>query len=161
MLIVSVGVASVLGGGAAVVSGARQALEPCGGTPTLRLVDSEPVKLKGAGFCAGERVRVRARAGDSSRSRRLRAGDGGGFRVRFGALDHDPCAGSLTASAWSGGDLRASLKHAQKLCPVPMQPPADPSGPSGSGQDKCGGAGAAPIEEAAGKPRAQPYCPPS
>lgn len=78
--------------------------------------------LKGVGFCAGERVRVRARAGDSSRSRRQRAGDGGGFRVRFGTLEHDPCTGALSASAWSSGDLRASLKRPRKQCPIPLPP---------------------------------------
>jgi hypothetical protein len=115
MLVVSVGVASVLGGGVAAAGGEAG----CDGSPRLRLAGAQPVKLAGSGFCAGERLRVRARAGESSRTRRVRADDSGAFRVRFGQLRFDPCTSDFRAFARGSGELRASLKHAQKLCPVP------------------------------------------
>ena len=119
MLLVSVGAASVLGGGVAVAGGETG----CDGSPRLQLAGAQPVKLAGSGFCAGERLRVRARAGESTRVRRVRAGESGGFRVRLGQLHYDPCSSEFRASARSAGELRASLKRPQKLCPVPMQPP--------------------------------------
>jgi hypothetical protein len=116
-LLVSAGVASMLAGaGLAAAAGAGSA-SSCPRSASLRLVDGDPVRIAGAGFCAGERVRVRARAGGIKRVRRVHADDSGEFRVRFGLLDYDPCNTPLIASAWSGGELRASLKHAQKLCP--------------------------------------------
>ena len=103
-LLVSAAVASMLAGaGLAAAAGAGSA-SSCLRSASLRLVDGDPVRIAGTGFCAGERVRVRA-------------DDGGEFRVRFAALTQDPCNTPVIASAWSGGDLRASLKHAQKLCP--------------------------------------------
>jgi len=118
-LLVGVGVASVLAAGATAAGGSDRA---CSGTPGLRLVDSRPVKLEGSGFCARERLRVRAHAGDSTRSRRVRADAAGRFRVRFRALHHDRCADSLTAFAMHSGDVRASLKRPRKQCPVPLPP---------------------------------------
>ena len=116
-LLVSAAVASMLAGaGLAAAAGAGSA-SSCLRSASLRLVDGDPVRIAGTGFCAGERVRVRARTGGVHRVRRVRADDGGEFRVRFAALTHDPCNTPVIASAWSGGDLRASLKHAQKLCP--------------------------------------------
>jgi hypothetical protein len=116
-LLVSAGVASMLAGTGLAIAADAGSAAPCPRSASLRLVDGDPVRIAGAGFCAGERVRVRARAGGVKRVRRLRADDRGEFRVRFGALDHDPCSTPVFASAWSGGELRASLKHAQKLCP--------------------------------------------
>jgi hypothetical protein len=114
-LLVSVGVVSLLAG--AGLGHAAGSATACPRSESLRLVDGDPVRIAGAGFCAGERVRVRARAGGLKRVRRVRADDEGEFRVRFAALAYDPCNTAVIASAWSGGELRASLKHAQKLCP--------------------------------------------
>ena len=162
-LLVSVGVASVLGGGVAGAGLAAGGNAPCVGSPRLELAGSEPVKLAGSGFCARERLRVRARAGEGTRVRHVRAGEAGGFRVRFGQLHYDPCSSEFRASARSSGELRASLKRPQKLCPVPMQPaggtpPAEPSGPSGPAPDRCSGPG---ITDPSGKSGAQPLCPPA
>jgi hypothetical protein len=154
-LLVSVCAASVLAGGAV---GSAESSAPCGTTPSLRLIDSEPVKLEGEGFCAGERVRVRARAGDDGASRRVRAGDDGRFRARFAALDYEPCASSLNASAWSSGELRAALKRARKLCPVPAPAPEPAEAPRqlAPPPDKCGAADAT-----GGKPGPRQQCPPA
>jgi hypothetical protein len=162
-LLVSVGVASALGGGVAAAGLAAGADASCVGSPRLELAGSDPLKLAGSGFCARERLRVRVRAGESRRVRRVRADESGSFRVRFGQVHYDPCSSTLRASARSAGDLRASLKRPQTLCPVPMQPPggtppAEPSGPSGPAPDRCSGPG---ITHASGKSGAQPLCPPA
>jgi hypothetical protein len=118
-LLVCMGAASVLGVGVAAAGGAAGGAAACDGTPRLALAGAHPVKLVGSGFCAGERLRVRARAGEARRTRRVRADDSGAFRLRFGQLRFDPCTSDFRAFAHNSGDLRASLKHAQKLCPVP------------------------------------------
>ena len=162
-LLVSVGVSLVLAGGVAAAGVAAGGNTSCVGSPRLELAGSDPVKLAGSGFCARERLRLRARAGESTRVRRVRANESGGFRVRFGRLQYDPCSSELRASARSSGDLRASLKRPQTLCPVPMPPPggtprAEPSGPSGPAHERCSGPG---ITHASGKSGAQPLCPPA
>lgn len=167
-LLLSLGLASVVAAGvAAAGSGAAEDRSaPCGPTPSLRLVDSDPVTFKGSGFCARERLRVRARAADTRRSKRLRASGRGRFRVRFAGIAYDPCSGSLSASARRSGDLRASFKRAQKQCPAPLQPagPPDVGGdpaPYGSGppHDRCTGTEVTASAGAVPKPGPGPQCP--
>jgi hypothetical protein len=121
-VLASAAAAAVLVGGMAVSGAAGESSAPCAGTPELRLVDSDPVTLAGLRFCAGEKVRVRARTGAVLRARRRQADDGGGFQVSFPRLEYDPCTSALWASARSDGELRASFKRPRKQCPVPLPP---------------------------------------
>lgn len=118
----SVAVAAVLVGGIAVSGAAGESSAPCAGAAELRLVDSDPVTLTGSRFCAGEKVRVRARTGAVKRARRRQADDGGSFTVQFPGIDYDPCTSALWASARSDGELRARFKRPRKMCPVPLAP---------------------------------------
>jgi hypothetical protein len=108
-------------------------------TPALRLLDSSPVRFAGRGFAPGERVRVRASAAGSSRTRRVSAGARGRFRVTFRHLSHDRCSGLLIARAIGSEGRRASYKRPQPQCPPPLEPapprPPDEGAPSGSGDD--------------------------
>jgi hypothetical protein len=121
-VLASVAVASVLVGGIAVSGAVGESSAPCAGTPELLLVDSDPVTLAGSRFCAGEKLRIRARTGAMKRARRRQADDGGSFSVQFPRLDYDPCTSALWASARSGGEQRARLKRPRKMCPVPLAP---------------------------------------
>jgi len=102
------------------------------------------VTFAGSGFCAGERVRVRARAGAERRSRRVRAGEDGRFRVRFRHLPYDPCSSDLRASARGPDGLRASYKRPQRMCPMPLRDEETPP--------ECRGA------DLEGAPPAPPRC---
>ncbi len=95
--------------------------------PRLRVVDASPVRLAGSGFAPGERVRVRARAGLTRRTRHVRAGSNGRFRVRFAHLAQDPCSESLRATATGSDGHRATVRRAPRLCPPAMDPPASPA----------------------------------
>ena len=91
--------------------------------PSLRMAGTSPVRLAGAGFSAGERVRVRAWAGGERRSRRVRANSRGRFRVSFAGMALDPCAEVLSATATGSRGHHATLKELPKrLCPPPLQP---------------------------------------
>ena len=92
--------------------------------PRLRMVGASPLRLAGSGFSAGERVRVRARAGLAKRTRHVRADSHGRFRVRFAHLAQDPCSTSLRATATGSGGHRASLERARRLCPPALDPPS-------------------------------------
>jgi hypothetical protein len=52
-------------------------------TPKLRAVDLDPLTLNGSGFRANERVRLLVAAPPVVKSRLIRAGAGGRFRVAF------------------------------------------------------------------------------
>ena len=67
--------------------------------PRLRPVGISPVRLAGEGFSPGERVRVRARVGGRKRTKHVRAGAHGRFRVRFAELERNPCTQTLRAPA--------------------------------------------------------------
>jgi hypothetical protein len=91
--------------------------------PSLRMLDASPVRLAGAGFSPGERVRVRASAGGERRSRRVHANSRGRFRVSFAGMALDPCAEVLSATATGSKGHRASLKQMpQRLCPPALRP---------------------------------------
>ncbi len=91
--------------------------------PRLRLLDRSPVRVAGSGFAPGELVRVRARAGEARRSRRVQANSRGRFRASFPALSQDPCNQSLSVTATGSAGHRASLKRQQRLCPPALVPP--------------------------------------
>ena len=62
------------------------------GRPVLRIVDADPLVARAAGFEARERVTVSATSRRGVIVRRVRAGSGGGFTVRFPTA-FDFCAG--------------------------------------------------------------------
>ena len=122
-LLLGLGAASLL----AATALTAHAQDPASCPASLRLVDSSPVTFAGSGFCAGERMRVRARAGDERRSRRVRANENGSFRVRFRHLPYDPCSSDLSASAGGPGGVRASYKRPQRMCPMPLRDDETPA----------------------------------
>lgn len=85
------------------------------GRATLRLVDTAPLKLRGRGFLARERVRITVSA-QGRTTRRVIAGANGSFVVAFSDFVLDRCHG-LTVVAVGAGGSRASLKLPQPQCP--------------------------------------------
>ena len=88
---------------------------------TLRLLDSSPVKVRGVGFRANERVRVKASLEAQARSKVVYASRTGTFTATFTALTApDPCTVEVIAIRSSGG--RVFLKLAERMCPPPLAP---------------------------------------
>src|SRR5207244_5887671 len=85
---------------------------------TLRLADSGPVVLRGAGFAAGEHVRVSVVTGAEHAAKRLTARPTGRFTVRFASLDANACA-AFGARAIGDKGSRAIYKRAPGMCPAP------------------------------------------
>ena len=85
--------------------------------PRLRLLDADPVAIRGTGFKAHERVRVTVYAGELA-AKRVVAGSRGRFVVRFPALDPNACSG-FWASAVGNQGSRASFKRSPGMCPAP------------------------------------------
>jgi hypothetical protein len=86
-------------------------------SPTLRLVDRQPLVVRGAGFRPNERVSVTVSADEESATRRLRASARGVFSASFARMALHPCDG-LFASAVGASGNRATLKlKAQPQCP--------------------------------------------
>lgn len=84
-------------------------------SPTLRIVDRQPLVLRGIGFRPSERVRVTVSVDGDSAARRLRASARGVFSASFARMTLHPCDG-LFASAVGDSGSRAKLK-AQPQCP--------------------------------------------
>jgi hypothetical protein len=81
----------------------------------LRLLDTEPVMLRGTGFQPYEHLRIVA-VSDERVVRRATAGSGGGFTMRLVGVDLEACAGfSITVTGDEGS--RASFKRAPGVCP--------------------------------------------
>jgi hypothetical protein len=85
---------------------------------TLRVADAGPVVLRGAGFHAGEHVRVSVVAGMQRASKRVTTRPAGRFTVRFASLSADACA-AFGASAIGDKGSRAFYKRAPGMCPAP------------------------------------------
>jgi hypothetical protein len=85
---------------------------------TLRLADSGPVVLRGAGFAAGEHVRVSVVAGAEHATKRMTARPAGRFTVRFASLSANACA-AFGATAIGDKGSRATYKRAPGMCPAP------------------------------------------
>jgi hypothetical protein len=103
--------AIALAAASASVSGARTG-------PALKIRSAAPLVVVGSGFVARERVTITVRlAGKRVDARRLRAGAGGTFRLRFRTLlVTDTCSGSLLVLARGGAGSRASASR-------PCRPP--------------------------------------
>lgn len=83
--------------------------------PSLRVVDTSPLTVRGLGFKPNERVTLVVAAG-TRMVRHTHAGSGGAFMLRIGA-DINNCAGfSVTATGNHGS--HATLKRAPGNCPV-------------------------------------------
>ena len=85
---------------------------------TLRLADSGPVVLRGAGFAAGEHVRVSVVAGTEHAAKRMTARSTGRFTVRFASLSAGACE-AFGATAIGDKGSRAIYKRAPGMCPAP------------------------------------------
>jgi hypothetical protein len=82
----------------------------------LRLVDGDPVTLKGVRFAARERVRLVVEAGAERRVRFARATRAGWFVASFDSLVFDRCLGFRAFATGARGSA-ASLKLPEPACP--------------------------------------------
>jgi hypothetical protein len=90
--------------------------------PTLRLVDSTPIVLRGSHFRAHERVLVRLTVSELERARNVRANAAGSFTVTYASVSFDRCSADFSAVATGRSGSRASVKLAQLACPPPLSP---------------------------------------
>jgi hypothetical protein len=90
------------------------------GRATLTLTDRAPLKLRGRGFLARERVRITVSA-PIRKTKRVTASVRGSFVVTFEDVVVDRCH-RLIASAVGNGGSRASAKLPQPQCPPPLAP---------------------------------------
>jgi hypothetical protein len=86
--------------------------------PALKIRSAAPLIVVGSGFVARERVTITVRlARKRVDARRVRAGAGGTFRLRFSPfLATDPCSGSLLVFARGAAGSQASASR-------PCRPP--------------------------------------
>jgi hypothetical protein len=90
---------------------------PGGATrPVLRLMSTHPVRVRGAGFVAGETVRVSVHAGEASGRKRVAADGGGAFSTTLRVTV--PGCTSVTASAVGASGDRAVAARLRVLCAV-------------------------------------------
>jgi hypothetical protein len=89
-----------------------------GPTPTLRLVVSQPLTVRGVHFKSHERVRVTEHVGSDRHWKLVRATTAGTFKVTFAdATAIDPCLESVRLTAVGGRGSTAALKLPQRACP--------------------------------------------
>jgi hypothetical protein len=82
--------------------------------PALRVVDADPLVVRGSGFKPGERVLVRASGRTAPLAKRVRASRTGVFTVRFDAL-YDYCGVNLVrAIGTRSGDVR--IRPSKRFC---------------------------------------------
>ncbi len=88
------------------------------GKAKLRLLNTSPVKVRGTGFSAGERVVVRVIGMAGITRKSATAGRRGGWTLTFPKNAYERC-GSLFVSAVGSRGSRAGLKLPHPLCPLP------------------------------------------
>ena len=82
--------------------------------PSLRLVEDAPLVVRGASFEPQETVLVRVSwRGTPPRSKRVTAGQGGGFTARFRVMGLPACSAMLVTATGTQGS-RAALKLVAK-----------------------------------------------
>ena len=86
-------------------------------TPKLRAVDLDPLTLNGSGFRANERVRLLVAAPPVVKSRLVRAGARGRFRVAF-AVKVGRCDSAVVQAIGLRGS-RATFQHDALDCAAP------------------------------------------
>jgi hypothetical protein len=85
--------------------------------PSLQLMDTAALTVRGTGFRAREHVRLVVRA-PGLVTRNTTAGTGGGFTMRLAGMSAGSCTGfSVTATGDQGS--RATLKRAPGQCALP------------------------------------------
>lgn len=94
------------------------AVTGAGNSPSLQLVTSQPLKVRGAHFRPVERVRVVAVFGEERQARVVRATATGGFVVLFAAQPaFDRCSDTLLVTATGSRGDEARLKLPKRACP--------------------------------------------
>jgi hypothetical protein len=89
--------------------------------PSLRLVDIDPVTLRGAGFAPGERVRLTFHGRTVTLTRSAKTTAAGTFTARFAEVtDRERCDVVLKATAAGTTGDRASARFPARACPVRM-----------------------------------------
>ena len=90
--------------------------------PALRLVDRDPIVVRGTSFKPRERIVVTLTIGESD-SRRVRiATPQGAFTARFDGIHLAPCSGA-TLGATGGRSEVVRLKIGLRECPAPALDP--------------------------------------
>jgi hypothetical protein len=86
-------------------------------TPSLHIIESSRLTVRGTGFKAREHVTVSVVARSTAR-RRVVASPSGRFTVAFSGVSPNDCAG-FSISAVGNRGSRASFKRAPGQCPLP------------------------------------------
>ncbi len=85
--------------------------------PAVRIVDLQPIVLRGSGFASQERVRLTVRVGErSSVAKRLRADARGRFIVTFREYRLGRCGNELAMAAVGSRGSRVSWVLNQPAC---------------------------------------------
>jgi hypothetical protein len=92
--------------------------------PTLRVVDTSPLTVRGAAFPARDAVVVRVREDGRTLARRsVRASTTGAFAMTFGVAAGHRCGGETIITAVSVSGAVAKTKLPQPACPPPLRSP--------------------------------------
>lgn len=84
--------------------------------PALRLLDRQPLILRGRSFLPRELVQVTVTTDGQRTVKRIRATTTGAFTANFVAVELDRCSGALVVAAGFRGS-QARLKVPQPACP--------------------------------------------
>jgi hypothetical protein len=88
--------------------------------PSLRVLRTDPITVRGTHFRARERVRVTLRYATTRKTRTVRTSSTGAFTA---ALDTpatlDPCTDGFSVVAVGGSGERAVVKFVPRECPPP------------------------------------------
>jgi hypothetical protein len=84
--------------------------------PALRLLDRQPLSLRGKSFLPRELVRVTVTTDGQRTVKRIRATATGAFTANFVSLELDRCSGALVVASGFRGS-QATLKVPQPACP--------------------------------------------
>ena len=87
--------------------------------PVLRLAARAPVVVHGAGFRAGEQVRVHVQTASVVSARSATASAAGAFTVRFAAVALDRCSAASVWAVGGHGDGARLKVPPPAMCPVP------------------------------------------
>ena len=91
------------------------------GPGRLRVLPSTQFTVRGTAFQPGEHVLVVVTASEDGAVRRVTAGRGGGFVVRFPGVEVSACPGYRVRATGDKG-TRALLNVRMPECPQPKQP---------------------------------------
>ncbi|HEU6444617.1 MAG TPA: hypothetical protein VFL61_06120 [Gaiellaceae bacterium] len=103
----------------ALVPAGAAAEQSAAGKAKLRVLSTAPLKVKGTGFHAHERVAVRVTGRGGVTRKRVSASSRGGWVLAFPGITYDRCNGLVVSAVGSRGS-RTGLKLPQPLCPPPL-----------------------------------------